>query len=67
MSTQHLKIALILCSCGKSLEDRLDYFKMQNYFENGAQITKIFNFNDLCFKGRLSEFIDLVQSKDFDR
>ncbi len=67
MSAQNLKIALIVCNCGGSLESSLDYVKIQRQFEEKEQIIKIFNFNDFCFEARLNEFVEIVQSGSYDR
>ena len=67
MSTEELKIALILCTCGKSLETYLDFTEIQRHFELNKSITKLFIYEDLCFEKRLNELFKAMEEMNFDR
>ncbi|MFX1293534.1 MAG: FAD-dependent oxidoreductase [Promethearchaeota archaeon] len=67
MSDPNVKIAIILCSCGKTLEDQLDYTKIQNHFINNKEISLLYYFQDLCFEERLSELVKLIENRTFNR
>lgn len=62
MSEQADKIALILCNCGKTLENYINFSKVQAHFQSTSQIL---SFQDLCFEDRLNEFMRLIEEKDF--
>ncbi|NVM53962.1 MAG: hydrogenase iron-sulfur subunit [Candidatus Helarchaeota archaeon] len=66
MSGQDIKVAIVLCSCGKTLENQLDYNKIQDHFKENTDITELFYYENLCFKERLDELIGLFEKKIFD-
>ncbi|MHA1263966.1 MAG: FAD-dependent oxidoreductase [Candidatus Helarchaeota archaeon] len=66
MSPANLKLALILCTCGGTLEAKLNYEKIRKYFKNDQRIVQIYTFDDFCFQERLEEVITFFQKKEFD-
>lgn len=66
MSEGNRKLALILCSCGKTLEKQIDYEKILRTFNEDKEISQVFLYGDLCFEERLHELVELFKKKTFD-
>ncbi|NVM29376.1 MAG: hydrogenase iron-sulfur subunit [Candidatus Helarchaeota archaeon] len=66
MSGQGIKIAVVLCDCGKTLVNYLDYAKIQDYVNQDLSIAKSYWYQDLCFEERLDEVVELYEKGTFN-
>lgn len=66
MSEQNIKLAVILCNCGESLESKLNYTKIQDYFKNKTPKLDFFVYKDLCFQERLNQITEIFKQKTYD-
>ncbi len=48
MAKEQIKIGLVLCSCGKTLEERIDFRRLEDHARKLPHITQIITCSDLC-------------------
>ncbi|MHA1129192.1 MAG: hydrogenase iron-sulfur subunit [Candidatus Helarchaeota archaeon] len=66
MIEKERKIALVLCSCGKTLETYLDYTNIHEYFTRHKDIIKVVYSEDLCFNESLTQLTNTIKTEELD-